>query len=52
VIQGTWVQAVLLVFYGVLAGLFTHKRMYPFAAYYVGCIVKDAAVFVLAVVKS
>lgn len=50
--QPTWVVAALLCFYAVLAVWFAAKGMYPFSAYYVGCVVKDAAVFVLAVLNT
>jgi hypothetical protein len=43
-----WVQAVLIGFYLVLAGLFARKETLPLSIYYVGCFVKDAAVMALA----
>lgn len=42
------IQAVLLVFYLVLAVLFFKQNQWPVAIYYLGCIIKDAAVFILA----
>ena len=42
------VQAVLIVFYLVLTAMFARKRAtWPMSVYYLGCFVKDAAVFAL-----
>lgn len=42
------IQLVLLVFYVVLTVLFARQRnTLPMAAYYLGCLVKDTAVFAL-----
>lgn len=41
-------QLILLIFYVILAGLFFKQNQWPVAIYYVGCIIKDAAVFILA----
>ncbi len=45
---GNQVQAGLLVVYLVLSIIFVREKQYMPALYYVGCLVKDAAVFVLA----
>lgn len=51
--SATVVQCVLLGFYVLLAFMFgLRKETWPFAAYYVGCLVKDLAVFVLALMKG
>lgn len=51
--SATVVQCVLLGFYVLLAFMFGLRReTWPFAAYYVGCLVKDLAVFVLALMKG
>lgn len=47
-----YVQSVLLALYGVLAVGFGLKRVtWPLSAYYIGCLVKDSAVFALALSK-
>lgn len=48
---GTSIQAVLLVFYAVLAVVFWIQGGWPLSLYYVGCLVKDSAVFALAVLN-
>lgn len=50
--DATKVQAGLLILYVALSILFFKQRQYPIAIYYVGCLVKDAAVFVLALVNK
>jgi hypothetical protein len=47
----SFVQAALLCFYALLAVLFGQQGQWPISAYYLGCIVKDAAVFVLGLAK-
>lgn len=43
-----YAQVGLLGIYLILAFLFMKQKQYAIAAYYVGCVVKDAAVFVIA----
>lgn len=44
-----YIQIGLIIIYLILAIAFaTNKKTYPLSLYYVGCFVKDAAVFVLA----
>lgn len=50
--DATKIQAVLLVMYIVLSILFIKQKQYPIAAYYIGCLIKDAAVFILAMVSK
>lgn len=45
-------QIVLLGMYLILAILFCHTKQWPVAIYYLGCIVKDAGVFLLAWMTS
>lgn len=51
--NATVIQSGLLGFYVLLAVMFgLEKKTWPFAAYYIGCLVKDLAVFVLALMKG
>jgi hypothetical protein len=47
-----WIQLLLLGFYILLAGLFgLDRKTWPLSAYYIGCLVKDSAVFALALLN-
>lgn len=43
-----YTQVGLLFVYGALAALFAlHKKTWPIALYYIGCLVKDSSVYIL-----
>lgn len=49
---GTKAQIILLLFYALLSYLFFKQKQWPVALYYIGCIVKDAGVFILALLEK